>query len=706
MRDWTYYTLQTVYYVILFFILREWLVPVIELTSTGYLSIFLLFIVICFVFNILPLPFYIGALCKLLYIAWFITIVYGQVSLVSGEAVAFLVDDIGRNLNALTTMHINDITNSLRTFLFFVLVWMLAYLMNYWLTVKRSIFYFLVLTVFFIATIDTFTEYDGSRGIIVTLLLGLILTAMLYVQKLTATTQTKLSVGNYARYVVPMVFMISVIGVAAFFMPKAEAQWPDPVPFIKNLAGGGDEEKQKVGIDDDDSQLGGAFAGDDTVVYEIIADKPQYWRVEHKIDYDSKGWGSSNNINTIDMYPDELTGDIQGGPIENDTVAIIESKTDNTFVIQPYTAHGMSYDVDNVSLKMDSETHRLSTYVSDEKIALEQYEIGFSEPEYSYTTLKEPLVDYAGEFSDLIGNYSDLPTTVPDRVFELAWEITEDYESVYDKAKAVERYFKSSGFRYETEDVAIPAEGQDYVDQFLFETKAGYCDNFSTSMVVMMRSIGIPARWVKGYAEGRDIGNTEDGKNIYEVTNNDAHSWVEVYVPEIGWMPFEPTIGFNASHDIDFDMELDIDTPEADEAKQEQQLIERDRKQAEDVQTQIAKQERSRLPYILAALAVLSAAVLLFMTRKRWMQLLPNAKPTTVKGAYRSLEKRLAKQGIVRKQGETLRAFARRVDRSLESEYMTKFVAVYERTLYSAEKSADFLEIQESYEYLINRIDG
>ena len=705
MRDWTYYTLQTVYYVILFFILREWLVPVVELTSTGYLNIFLLFIVICFVFNILPLPFYIGALCKLLYIAWFITTVYGQVSLVSGEAVAFLVDDIGRNLNALTTMHINDITNPLRTFLFFVLVWMLAYLMNYWLTVKRSIFYFLVLTVFFIATIDTFTEYDGSRGIIVTLLLGLILTAMLYVQKLTGTTQTKLSVENYARYVVPMVFMISVIGVAAFFMPKAEAQWPDPVPFIKNLAGGGDEEKQKVGIDDDDSQLGGAFAGDDTVVYEIIADKPQYWRVEHKVDYDSKGWVSSNNINTIDMYPDELTGDIQVGPIDNDTVAIIESKTDNTFVIQPYTTYGMSYDVDNVSLKMDSETHRLSTYVSDEKIALEQYEIGFSEPEYSYTTLKEPL-DYEEDFSGLIGNYYSLPTTVPDRVFDLAWEITNDYESVYDKAKAVERYFKSSGFRYETEDVAIPAEGQDYVDQFLFETKAGYCDNFSTSMVVMMRSIGIPARWVKGYAEGRDIGNTEDGKNIYEITNNDAHSWVEVYVPNIGWMPFEPTIGFNASHDIDFDMELDIDTPEADEAKQEQQQIERDRKQAEDVQTQIAKQERSRLPYILAALAVLSAAILLFMTRKRWMQLLPNAKPTTVKGAYRSLEKRLAKQGIVRKQGETLRAFARRVDRSLESEYMTKFVAVYERTLYSAEKSVDFLEIKESYEYLINRIDG
>lgn len=705
MRDSTNYMLHTIYYVVLFFILKEWLVPIVELTSTGYLNIFLLFIVICFVFNILPVPFYIGMLCKLLYITWFVATVYGQVSLFSGEAVTFLLADIGHNLNALTTMNLYDITNPLRTFLFFVLIWMLAYLMHYWLTVKRSVFYFVALTVFFIATIDTFTEYDGSKGIVVTLLLGLVLTAMLYVQKLSADTQTRLGIGSYLRYVVPMVFIISIVGVAAFFVPKADPQWPDPVPFIKGIAGAGDTE-QKVGIDDDDSQLGGSFVGDDTVVYEIIADTPQYWRVEHKTIYDSKGW-ESLGASTMDVYPDQLMNDLPLGAIENDTVAEVQSKTDNTFIVQPYTTHGMSYDVNDVSLKADTVTHRLSAYMGDEKVALSRYEIGYAEPEYSYTTLKTPMEQLESVDMQIESTYLQLPDTLPQRVRDLAYEITVDQVSVYDKAKAVERYFKSNGFRYDTEDVAIPAEGQDYVDQFLFDTKVGYCDNFSTSMVVMLRSLDIPARWVKGYAEGQDIGNTDDGKNIYEITNNDAHSWVEVYVPQIGWMPFEPTIGFSADHDIDFDMDLEVDTPEADEAIQEQEQLNREQKEAEDIKTEIAQQqERSLLPYVLAVLATVSLAILLFLTRKRWVPLLPNAKPTTVKAAYRSLEKRLAKQGLMRKRDETLRVFAKRVDHSLQTDEMTKFVEIYERSLYSAEKQIDFIEIQESFEYLINRIDG
>ena len=687
MRNTSNYVLQTIYYVVLFFILREWLIPVIDLTSTGYLNIFLLFIVICFVFNILPLPFYIGMLVKLLYIAWFVTTVYGQVSLFSGEGISFLVTDFGYNLNALATLQLDELTNPLRTFLFFVLIWMLAYLMKYWVTVKRSVFYFVGLTVFFIATIDTFTAYDGSRGIIITLLLGLVLTAMLYVQSLTEKTQTRLSIESYLRYVVPMVLFISVIGLIAFFMPKAAPQWPDPVPFIKSITGGTSPTQQSVGIDDDDSQLGGSFTGDDTVVYEIIADTPQYWRVEHKTTYDSKGW-INDTASSVDVDPNLMINDLPLGPVEDDEIAQIQSFSQNTFVIQPYTTNGMSYDDMNVRLRENSDTMRLTTYVDDEKIALPQYSVGFSEPEYSYTSLMKPFEELQWEFS-IDAKYLQIPETLPQRVYDLAAEITANEETWYEKAKAIERYFKSSGFRYETDDVAVPAEGQDYVDQFLFETKVGYCDNFSTSMVMMLRTLDIPARWVKGYAEGTDIGNTEDGKNIYEITNNDAHSWVEVFLPEVGWMMFEPTIGFNADQNIDFDMELDLDTPEATEAQQEQQQLERDRQQAEEDKAIVAsKQQSSRWPFVFAALALISVAILLVLTRKQWKPMLPNAKPTTTKSAYRSLEKRLAKLGLVRKRGETLRAFATRVDRSLESDAMTKFIDIYERTLYSKDNES------------------
>src|SRR5699024_2613377 len=106
----------------------------------------------------------------------------------------------------------------------------------------------------------------------------------------------------------------------------------------------------------------------------------------------------------------------------------------------------------------------------------------------------------------------------PDRVGDLAEEITYDLDTNYEKAREIERYFSSNDFIYETTGVAVPEQDEDYVDQFLFETQAGYCDNFSTSMVVMLRTLDIPARWAKGFTSGEmiDIGETHD---TYEVTN-------------------------------------------------------------------------------------------------------------------------------------------------------------------------------------------
>ena len=60
------------------------------------------------------------------------------------------------------------------------------------------------------------------------------------------------------------------------------------------------------------------------------------------------------------------------------------------------------------------------------------------------------------------------------------------------------------------QNVAVPGENEDYVDQFLFDTKRGYCDNFSTSMAVLLRTLGIPTRWVKGYTGGEFLKYSEE----------------------------------------------------------------------------------------------------------------------------------------------------------------------------------------------------
>jgi hypothetical protein len=86
-------------------------------------------------------------------------------------------------------------------------------------------------------------------------------------------------------------------------------------------------------------------------------------------------------------------------------------------------------------------------------------------------------------------------------------------------------------------EVEPPPPGRDVVDHFLFTARQGYCDYYATSMVVLARAVGLPARMVIGYASGEYYAPTAE----YIVRQEDAHSWAEVYFAGIGWVEFEPT---------------------------------------------------------------------------------------------------------------------------------------------------------------------
>ena len=130
--------------------------------------------------------------------------------------------------------------------------------------------------------------------------------------------------------------------------------------------------------------------------------------------------------------------------------------------------------------------------------------------------------------------YLSLPETVPDRVSELARELTADQTNPYDKAQALEAYLRTYPY---TLDVPPPPTDRDIADHFLFDLKTGYCDYYATSMVVMARSVGLPARLVTGFASGSYVPTTA----TYIVHGRDAHSWPEIYFDDIGWVEFEPT---------------------------------------------------------------------------------------------------------------------------------------------------------------------
>jgi transglutaminase-like putative cysteine protease len=129
--------------------------------------------------------------------------------------------------------------------------------------------------------------------------------------------------------------------------------------------------------------------------------------------------------------------------------------------------------------------------------------------------------------------YLQLPNIDP-RIPELARSATQRAATPYDKAATLEAFLKT---KYEYTLNLSGTPGKDPLAHFLFETRAGHCEYFASSMTVMLRTLGIPAREVNGFLPGEfnELGGD------YIVRASDAHSWVEAYFPGSGWIVFDPT---------------------------------------------------------------------------------------------------------------------------------------------------------------------
>ncbi|WP_227685925.1 transglutaminase family protein [Psychrobacter aquimaris] len=99
---------------------------------------------------------------------------------------------------------------------------------------------------------------------------------------------------------------------------------------------------------------------------------------------------------------------------------------------------------------------------------------------------------------------------------------------------AIERWINQTEFRY---TLSPPRLNNNRIDEFLFETKAGFCEHYSSSFTFMLRAAGIPARVVAGYQGGE----LSRGGNVWEVRQKDAHAWTEVWLEGQGWVRVDPT---------------------------------------------------------------------------------------------------------------------------------------------------------------------
>ncbi|WP_424017562.1 transglutaminase TgpA family protein [Halorientalis pallida] len=163
-------------------------------------------------------------------------------------------------------------------------------------------------------------------------------------------------------------------------------------------------------------------------------------------------------------------------------------------------------------------------------------------PGDSYTVVsRQPVVwpgrlqragdDYPGRIES---RYTNLPASTPDRVATRTRQIQDGAgaDTAYETARAVESYLE----REKGYSLAVDRPDGEVADSFLFEMDEGYCTYFATTMVTMLRTQDIPARFVVGYTTGEQVDS-----GTYQVRGLDSHAWVEVYFPDVGWVQFDPT---------------------------------------------------------------------------------------------------------------------------------------------------------------------
>lgn len=149
-------------------------------------------------------------------------------------------------------------------------------------------------------------------------------------------------------------------------------------------------------------------------------------------------------------------------------------------------------------------------------------------------TLLEAGTDYPASILD---RYTAVPASLPPEVAALTASVIVGAQTPYEAARLVETYLRQNyTFAY---DITPAPPGQDAVDYFLFDSRTGYFDQFSSAMAIMLRTQGIPTRVSAGFALDESDLNAET--KAYVVTEQNAWSWPEVYFPGLGWVEFNPT---------------------------------------------------------------------------------------------------------------------------------------------------------------------
>ncbi|MEB1808982.1 MAG: DUF3488 and transglutaminase-like domain-containing protein [Bacillaceae bacterium] len=707
-------------YMLSYILLLEWLLPLPYITDTGYITFFIGVTLFFFLLTFMQVKVWISLPLKLGVILYGLHLMFLEGSFLSMHWFELFLNDMSQNVMMMVAGNWVGLTDMFRSLLFFILLAVMSYLLFFWTVYAKRILFFLLFTIIYITVIDTFTPYDATYSIVRIFMVGFLLLGLMTLYRTIERENVK-TFSNILpiRLIASLCVVLLVASSFGYAAPKYEPQWADPVPFMKAAIGmdtgqGTGTLRQRIGYGENDGRLGGGFEDDDTPVFQAVTPQAQYWRGESKDFYTGKGWEVTTPEEQVEMRYPLFEQEVEVKTVEASISFEPYQNFQHVFYAGEPTDISIGSIID-ISVFFDAHTGRANTYYGNDPIHLESYNLTFLEPHFSVSKLRQVT---GGDPEAIQNIYLQLPDTLPDRVGELAEDITGNFSNRYDQVKAIERYYRMAGFRYETKDVAVPGPDEDYVDQFLFETKQGYCDNYSTSMVVMLRTLGIPARWVKGFTQGERIEDLTDGNRLYQITNANAHSWVEVYFPGHGWIPFEPTQGFNNASNFVFE------TPELEaqwEREMENPTVE---PEVEETLAEVQEEEAAAgvsfkrdglffqyAFWMVVATTLLMLAIMAFVFRKKILVQfllyrygkLNNQRSFEL--AFHSLIWLLGYNGIVKRRSETLREFAARIDSFYSMNDMTEITLNYEKVSYGNSQAKEvWKENQKLWENLIKKI--
>jgi len=295
----------------------------------------------------------------------------------------------------------------------------------------------------------------------------------------------------------------------------------------------------------------------DALTYTSTAVTDEYFTFSILDEFDDEGWqpsaldpDASEDVASIGPIPGrgeeiastEFTTSVKVGNIGGRWIPVQYAPTSVTGLVGRW-----QFDAETLGVRSQSSSMVGQEYVIESSLAL---------PTELQMREADPAVPVT------VNRNLALPDDLPESIRETALEVTADAETNFDKALALQSYFRSGDFEYS--ELAPVDEGFDGDDAQIIArfltVKAGYCVHFSSAMAVMARSIGIPARVAVGFTPGTYSGNA-DGPS-YVVTTDDLHAWPELFFTGIGWMRFEPTPGIGTTPAFAGQPSLNTNSPE------------------------------------------------------------------------------------------------------------------------------------------------